>query len=503
MPESLVQGLWYDAKFALADSIFTPYLRPDSVNINTAFQMNVVTGLELASLSTFAEYIRKHIWHIVLKAALYVKYAQGKNVTPYMSNNCPYDLNMAYKDSNIIEGDGLVSIIATPTVNICKELVDINSVVLQFPDVVKTFDIFSNALLISTPTKNSNSTIQLPGSKNVTIISYIVSAEAEARPPSICLSKSAFASFKTHICTGEFYGGLAVTTADGISTLVIMNGLVFEVIHQKVAVTSDIRVPQSTTILNSHLTNFEFSLVASEARLNFLLSKVNGNTESTSNDSILLMQQYLLWLAKIASYGDQNDSLAALQAQALYLAKVASEQHNEGLPIPLLTYNAHKDVITNVQNVLNTVKVSLMDIQNQIRARKAEERQIEREKELNENIIKSGKLLLGYINAQASYEDSLSQMFDSVVKDTEKNVLSLKEEAKQLSSQLDEQQKNVRKSVQDYEEAVADWQTRESIKAALSIASSIFTLGFAFITPSGSIVALASLGEQYNEFKKL
>ena len=171
--------------------------------------------------------------------------------------------------------------------------------------------------------------------------------------------------FCKYISSGEFYGGVVVTTSDDSCALVIMNGLVFEVINQKVAVTSDIRTPLSATILNSQLTNFEFLLFASEARLNFLLSKVSGNTESISNDDILLMQQYLLWLAKIASCGDQNDSLAALQAQALYLAKIVSEQRREGLPFPLLTYNANKDVITNVQNVLNIVKVSLMDNQNQ------------------------------------------------------------------------------------------------------------------------------------------
>ena len=502
LPESLKKGLWYDATYALADSMFAPYLRPDSVNINTAFQMIVVTGLELASLSSFAEYIRKHIWHIVLKAALYVKYARGKEVAPYFSNNCPYDLRMAYKDSSIIEDDGLSSVIATPSVNICKELVDILSIALQFPDLVKTFDIFSNALLISTPATNDKSTtIQLPGSKTVTIISHIVSAVSEAIPPNICLSKSAFENIKARLSTGEFYGGLLVTTADAQNSLVIMNGLVFEVTNGKVAVTSDIRIAQSTSIFNSHLTNFEFSLVAAEARINFLLSRLTGSTDSTRN-GILLMQRYLLWLGRIASSGVKNDTLTTLQARALYLAKIASDQQSEGVPIPLLTYRAHKDVITNVQNVLNTVKLSLMDIQNQIRARKAEERQIDRQEALNENIIKTGKLLVGYISAQASYQDSVSEMFEAVVKDTEKNVLNLMDRAKGLNARLNEQRKVVQDSIEKYKEAVAEWQKQETLKAALSIASSLFLLGFSFITPSGSITALAELGKTVQRVQK-
>ena len=499
LPESLAKGLWHDGTYALTDSIFAPYLRSDSVNINTAFQKIVVTGLELASLSSFAEYIRKHIWHIILKAALYVKYAQGKDVAPYFSNKCPYDLQTTYKDSSIIENDGLVSVIATPTVNICKELVDIFSIALQFPDLVKTFDVFTNALLISTPSK---STIQLPGSKTVTIISHIVSVVSEAVPPNICLSKSAFENIKTRLTAGEFYGGFLVTNADTHSSLVFMNGLVFEVTNGKVAVTSDIRIAQSTSIFDSRLTNFEFSLVAAEARINFLLSGVNGSTKSMRDGKILLMQRYLLWLGRIASSDNKNDTLATLQARALYLAKIASDQQTEGVPIPLLTYRAHKDVITNVQNVLNTVKLSLMDIQHQIRARKAEERQIDRNKALNENIIKSGKLLEGYISAQASYQDSLSGMFEAVVKDTEKNVIELTERAKGLSSRLNEQRQVVWDSIEKYKEAVVEWQQKETLKSALSIASSLFLLGFSFLTPSGALTALAELGKTVQRIQK-
>ena len=61
------------------------------------------------------------------------------------------------------------------------------------------------------------------------------------------------------------------------------------------------------------------------------------------------------------------------------------------------------------QEVLKTASSRLLDFQNQIRDRKAKERQIDRVKALNENIIKSGKLLQDYIGAQASYQQSLSQ----------------------------------------------------------------------------------------------
>ena len=67
---------------------------------------------------------------------------------------------------------------------------------------------------------------------------------------------------------------------------------------------------------------------------------------------------------------------------------------------------------------------------------------------------------------------------------------------------MSDQQKVVRQKVEDYKDAVAEWQKQETIKAALDIASSLFSLGFAFITPSSTITALASLGETVQKIQK-
>ena len=494
---SVSQKLWYDSTYALANSIFAPYLRSDSININKALvNKNVVIGCELASLSLFAEYTRKLIWHRVFKGAMYVKYSDGKDVAPYFPNNSPYNLRDIYQNSDTIMGaGGFLSNIATPTINIFQEYIDLNAIALEAADIVKFFSTFNNALKIAA---KNNTVIDIPGSSSVTIISHIISVDpAGSKPPTMRLSKSAFSELKNHMFCGEFYGGLLVENSDGSQSLVIMNGLVFEVVSGKVSVTTDIRTSPSSGILTNHLTDLQFSLVAAEARLNFLVS-----TSAKTSVELSLMRRFLLWLGQTAgSHAGKNEDLVTMQARALYLAKLAVDS-SAGVPIPFLKYETYQGTINSVQDVLKTVSSTMMNFQNQIRARKAEERQINRQKNLNENIIKSGNLLRDYIQTQATYQGSLSQQFASVINDVKKELTLLDQQEKDYNSKLSKQKRIVQQKVEDYKDAVAEWQKQETIKAALDIASNIFSLGFTFLAPSSTISALASLGKVVQRIQK-
>ena len=121
MVEILKDGLWQENDYASANTIFAPYRQSDSVNVNTTFKKIVVTSIELSSLEVFAEYIRKQIFHYIFKGAMYCRYHNGKGVAPYFVNNCPYDLDSIFKKSDPISGDGLLTSIATPSVDVFKE----------------------------------------------------------------------------------------------------------------------------------------------------------------------------------------------------------------------------------------------------------------------------------------------------------------------------------------------------------------------------------------------
>ena len=148
MAKSLKSGLWKDNKYAGTNSIFAPELRSDSVNINTTFKKIVATTIELSSLSVFAEYYRMLIWHRIFKGVMYFKYGTGSGVVPRITNDCPYDLDSIFKGSDPLGSDSLLSTLCTPSINMMQERIDLKKIVLTFPEVVKSFGAFANAIQV-------------------------------------------------------------------------------------------------------------------------------------------------------------------------------------------------------------------------------------------------------------------------------------------------------------------------------------------------------------------
>ncbi|XP_072050746.1 uncharacterized protein [Amphiura filiformis] len=468
--------------------------------------MTAVILTELASVEIFSGYDRKKIWRRVFAGAMYAKYAGGSGVAPYFSNNCPYDLDEVFKDCNDpLDGDGLLSTLATPTVAMWQELIDFSDIKLQFPELVQEFSIFANALQILSASSggetDSGRTIQVPGLSTVTFLSYIISvggSTACAEPPNLKLSDAAYNEFKAgRLSCGEFYGGLRACSTDSGESFVVMNGLVFEYQEGKVSVVKDVRSSPPDNIKEERITDIQFGLCAAAARLNYVLQ-----SNDKDNPARKVMQGFLLWLADILSSENQSQELCALQARAIYLAKVTASPCNAGVPIPYLKYDAYKDVVTNVQNVLETASLKLTDFQNQIRARKAEEREIERQDEINQNIINSGKLLEEYISAQADYQKDIAAMYSQIIDDKKKELDQALSQMDEMNAKLSEQRTVVEDSIERYKEAVKEWVNEQMIKACFDICISLFTLGFAFITPSGSIEALESLGRTVQKIQK-
>uniref|UniRef100_UPI00358F5283 uncharacterized protein n=1 Tax=Myxine glutinosa TaxID=7769 RepID=UPI00358F5283 len=500
METSLKDGLWFDSEYAGTNSILAPYLRSGAVNVNTIFKKVVAISVELASLGVFAEYHRMLIWRRIFKGAMYTKYMNGSKVAPHFSNNCPYDLKSVFKGSNPISGDGLLSTLATPTINVWQELIDLDMIKLQFPDLVKTFSVFASGILIPSP--NNNAAIDIPGTRTVTMLGHVISSGGSGPvPPNLRLESSSFKEIKSRLFCGEFYGGLQISSCEGDGDrCVIMNGLMFQESNGKVSVVRDVRESPTMIVIAEHLTDIQFALIAAEARLNFLLANPNRQGQS-----LHLVKRFLLWLAGVAGSHDQyqDSQLVALEARAMYLASVAANNKGVGLPVPHLRYGAYKDIVNNVQDVIRTASNELRDYQERIRVRKNEEREVDRDKALNENIIRSGKLLQDYIGKQASYQQSLADKFSNISNEKEKELDSAMKEVDNLNDCLAEQRTVVKEAVINYQEAASDWQNQEMIRATLDIASNLFSFGFTLNVPGLLFAAFTSLGETVKMIQKV
>ena len=217
------------------------------------------------------------------------------------------------------------------------------------------------------------------------------------------------------------------------------------------------------------------------------------------------MGKYLSWLGGMSSEkepAESNPEIIALRARAIYLAALTTKKSGPRLPIPFLNYEAYRDTIDNVKDVLNKVSDNIIDFQNQILARKEEERRIQSEQAINENILKTGKLLEEYIRAQATLQQSMSAQFNEVFEEKKKNIEELQNQEKKLNTMLSEQRTSVKTQVDKYKQAVEMWKDNETLNVCLSIASSLFAFGFAFETPSSAIVALESLGKMAQRIQK-
>ena len=336
------------------------------------------------------------------------------------------------------------------------------------------------------------------------VISVRVPSQSAARPPTLCLSENAYSKIKAEIVCNKFYGGLLITTGQCSKALVVANGLVFEIINGGIALTADVQLSSvsSNDTVQKHITSMQFSLIAAEARLNYLLA-IKRDPNQDVDAALSLIRSFLLWLGSSSADEHSHDiQLLNVQARAVYLVNFAGTDQRIGTPVPYLKYKAYKDVVDSVQNALTTITGDIQNFQEQIRARKAEEREIDREKSLKENIIKSGKLLEKYISAQAKYQESIANQLSSVASEKEKKLEGAKRTMEKLSDALREQRQVVRNAIEDYKEAVTDWETRQIVKAALNVASNLFALGFTFVTPSSSFSALKDLGETVQRIQK-
>ena len=487
--QSIQAGEWYEGMNLKGNSILAPFFT-HKVNIDEAFHKVVATEANLTSLSIVVEKKRRRNWRNVYNCGIYSRFYHGKNVSAYFSNHCPYDIAAVYKESNIIEGDGLLSTIATPTVSLFQEVIQLDLVKLMFPEEVKQMSTFSNALQFPT----QNNVIEMPPNASISVVSHIISANAGTDPPDLRMNEQAISAIKTQMFCGEFYGALRISSTDGCKSLFALNGLAFEVLNEEVTVTCDFRQSPPSEVLTKHITDLQFSLTAAESRVDFLKASKDEN-------SVALLHKYLLWLSNISSAcTPPSRSISSLRLRASYLAKQSTATRAE---VPYLSYEAYKDTIQSVSSVITTVNTEIISYQNQIRERKRDERLMNSLNEINQNIVTTGNLLADYISAQAKYQGSLGDMFQSFAEEAKKKAGKLMNDIHQYNAKVNEQVQAVKKATDDFKKAFEEWQKEETIKACVGIVLAIFTAAASVAVPESGGAALSNLAKMVNKIQKL
>ncbi|BAU27774.1 MAC/Perforin domain-containing protein [Aneurinibacillus soli] len=488
LKQSIEAGEWQEANWAETTSIFAPFQEDTLVSLDRLDEectQTVVTGIELTSLSLFAEHNRTKAWTRIFKSAIVQKY-KGRipvDFVPY----CTCDMKTKLPQGDI---PGFISTIATPTINVYKPTLDLSQMQFVAKEVVKTGTFFANILHCS-----EENTIHLPGT-DVAMTAQVIDMAHAHSLPILALDDTAFASFM--LSCRRFLGAMMVRNETDTKHYTIVDGLTYVLcdgLHHRYSVTveTDIRTVPHADLLARFASSIEFSYV-------FAQSLLNGATATKQVREFA--KNALLWLSEVIPEDTTELELAELRVRALDLAKTASDPI-PGAFVPLLPYSDYEKQVHAILDFVKEINEQMQINQEEIERRKQSELIIDVAKKMNENIIQSGELLAKVIEASAAQQSDLAAYYGSIVAQKKTEYERQQQKMDELEIAVQQQQSEVREAVENYKQALKDWQTREWIKFGLDIATNLFDAGTTVLIPAKSITSVKELGLTVQRMKKV
>jgi hypothetical protein len=483
LAKAVKNGDWVEPTFAETNSIFAVYENNSKVNpevLDQAYTSVTSIMTSLTSLTLYSEHNRKQIWRRVLKGGLVQKYQSAieANFFPY----CPYDLAAQLSQSEL---PGFLSTIATPHINTYKAGLNLATLEFVAPGEVKDFTLYTN-YLYSTDSKD----IPIPGD-SVLITGQVVNLEKNQITTKLILRDKAFDTVS--FATQQFYGALQFENESRNKRFTLVDGLKY-VSNDKgpdgrayVQVDGDLRgapPPESLPKLKSSL---EFNYAYAE-----------GNLNAFARGKLTLLAQFLYqsmqWITEIIPAGTDDFQLLNLRVRALDMAHI---ENNTALGafVPILPYTDYQKQIDGILSYINEIDSTIDRYHYDIEQRKTQELIINVGKDLNKNIIESGKLLAGYVDASIAQQQALSGYYASIIDQKQAEQKKQEKTVDELRAQLNLNQAEVNTAVENFKQAVKDWKTMEAIKFGLTVATQLFSLGTTIAIPASSISAVKDLGE--------
>ncbi|WDD90485.1 hypothetical protein Bsp3421_000332 (plasmid) [Burkholderia sp. FERM BP-3421] len=483
--ESLAAGEWVEKTWAKQNSVFQVFAIGTAVSrrrLNAEFTNQVPVAVTLAPLTTFTEYKRTTVWRHVFKAAMSCVFADA--IDPNFVSHDATDFNVLIPE----EQPGVISAIATPTINIYKARLNLAGMQLVARADVRKFISFGYVVSGTSP-----SAIDLPGTA-VHVYGYILDMRANGRPNVVSLSDKGFDGLA--IGCDRFLGVARFQNAEGRKHFLVADGLRYELDADGwPSVTGDVRHPPPASGLHALKDSLEFSLAFGETVLGM-------QTVETLNDPTrLLARDYLKWVGKLIPADCADTDLQTMRFRALDLSSYAPNTGG-GAFVPILPAADYQQAVGNILDCLQEIQRQVSESTIQINQRKQAELTIDVARTLNENIVQSGELLSGLIKANAQSARDLSGQYDAVISARQAEARAQQTKINELSKAVFEQQAEVDRAVQGYQAALAQWETLELVKFGLEVATSTFSLSSAVLVPSTSISAVKDLGQTAQRIQK-
>ncbi|HMQ48475.1 MAG TPA: hypothetical protein PKA00_06160 [Saprospiraceae bacterium] len=496
--QSVVNGDWNDSNFSI-NSILMQLL--GNVNLST-FTKVVPIALELTEVLDLMAFRTQMVGNRIFKSFAYAKY--GNTISPDFRNIAQYDYDSIFP-SDVLSG--LISYLATTSINVYKEKIDLSEVTVVMPDEVQDFLLMAQVMQMV----NADS-FASPGS-SVTLIAHTFDMSAN-NDATITLSDQAYDSLQ--LACQYFIGNLSINNTSGTKSMTIVDGFNYGLQNSTqypgkstVVLNGTVRNTPQVATLPSIATNIDFSLTVSE----FILDAQAGTAQAAGQPLIL---DYLGWVASAIpaptssiQYGsnwdsDTSDTLSELKLRALYIARVAVQLRFQGISVPLLTFAAYTPMSDSLQNALSDIQTQIDGIQNQISARKLEEELVKDFNELEKAIAATGNEVACLIQAQMENEQLSADYYGSIIASQQNSLTQLQGNISTLSQSLALQQGVVGGLVSSLKDAVENYETMEILKSIVSVATDTFSLAKDIANPeTGVITAIKDLITVAQDLQKL
>ncbi|MFA0961079.1 hypothetical protein AB9P05_04695 [Roseivirga sp. BDSF3-8] len=496
--DTVTAGDWMDDKYAEHNSLFAAFNTESPVSLqkmNADFREVTALRTYLTSLTLYTEHSRKQIWRRVFKAAAVQKY--GDAIKPNFVSYCPYgsESGLAKKLSQN-ELPGFLSNIATPFINTYKAALDLKELKFVAEDEVKALTLYINYLQ-----HNSEKPLHLPG-EEVMITGQLFAVEKKDYTPAIELTDEGYDNLV--INAKQFYGALRVQNQAGSKHYTLVDGLRYITKPSQAKTNgSSITTPGSRSYVTvdgdirqapaeKHLDKLKQSL-----QFNFTFAQAADNTLKANQPERSEVENFvhdsLLWITEIIPATNRDADLLNIRVQALDLAHV-DDDRSLGSFVPLLPFNRYQAQVEKILALLRDIDFTIDRYHQDIEIRKTQELIINVGKDLNKNIIASGKLLSGYVDASIEQQKSLSGYYGSIINEKKQELQKQEDTVGNLRSEVTSQQADVGTAVANYKQAIEDWRITEAIKFGLTVATDLFSLGTSFLIPASSISAVKDLG---------
>jgi hypothetical protein len=485
--DSMKSGKWMDTVWAKQNSVFTLFNNGSPITIfdlNANFLDQTISAVELASLSVMIEHKRSLVWQRVFKACMVQKYRSNIEANFEIYDDRDF-AKLLPQDQN-----GVVSYLSTPNINVYKTRLDISDMQFVASDTVKSFILFTNVL-----EDKSNGTVSIPGT-DVQLYAQIFDMRTSGQAKKIKVADDAFDSLD--LGCDEFLGALSIISDSEEYFNVIVDGFKFGLEGSGKEATPtvlfDVRIAPPADAIPSLINSIQFSMAFAEAVISDQSAGCNQNIQR-------LVRSYLTWLASIIPGDSQDEEIIAIRVKAMDLAHYANDP-NYGSFVPILPYSDYEHYVDSILKYLDRIQTEIRQNDLKMDNRKTQELVINVGQVLNENIVASGDMVSGIIDANVSMQNDLEGYYDSLI--TQKQAEANQEQSKlnDLNAALFEAQGEIDLASQKYKSAVERWQTMEAIKFGLDVATNLFSLGTTIAVPATSITAVKDLGKTVQKIQK-